>query len=79
VSENEANWRYYARIRQEYAQLDDPIVKGQMALDRWMEARLDARANPADAISNYSPVARLMEEMDYRQEEADSRYSGRRR
>ena len=34
---NEASRRYYARIQQEYAALDDPIVKGQMALDRWWE------------------------------------------
>ena len=41
MGDNEANRRYYARIQQEYAELDDPIVKGQMALDRWWESQRD--------------------------------------
>jgi hypothetical protein len=72
---NEANRRYHARIQQEYAELDDPMIKGQMALDRWMEARRDA--NRPAAISDYSPVARLEEELDYRQEEADRAWARR--
>ena len=38
---NEASRRYYARIQQEYAELDDPRVKAQMQLDRWWEMQRD--------------------------------------
>ena len=31
---NQANKNYYKRLAQEHAELDDPLVKGQMALDR---------------------------------------------
>jgi hypothetical protein len=41
MSDNEANRRHYARIQQEYAELDDPRVKAQMQLDRWWESQRD--------------------------------------
>jgi hypothetical protein len=42
-----------------WAELDNPIVRGQLALDRAWQARLDARFNRPDAISEYDPVKRL--------------------
>ena len=39
--DNTANKNYYKRIAAEYAELDDPIIKGQMALDRWWQERRD--------------------------------------
>ena len=78
---NEASRRYYARIQQEHAELDDPIVKGQMALDRWWEQKLLRRAlaqrSEIPETGEYDPMRRFMEEMDDRQEEAD-RASARR-
>ena len=78
---NEASRRYYARIQQEYAEFDDPIVKGQMALDRWWEQKLLRRAlaqrSEIPERGEYDPMRRFMEEMDDRQEEAD-RASARR-
>jgi hypothetical protein len=38
---NQASRNYNRRLAQEYAELDDPIVKGQMALDRWWESQRD--------------------------------------
>jgi hypothetical protein len=38
---NEANRRYHARIQQEHAELDHPVVKAQMQLDRWWQAQRD--------------------------------------
>ena len=71
---NEASRRYYARIQQEHAELDDPIVKGQMALDRWWEQKLLRRAlaqrSEIPERGEYDPMRRFMEEMDDRQEEA---------
>ena len=71
---NEASRRYYARIKQEYAEFDDPIVKGQMALDRWWEQKLLRRAlaqrSEIPERGEYDPMRRFMEEMDDRQEEA---------
>ena len=71
---NEAARRYHARIQQEHAELDDPIVKGQMALDRWWEQKLLRRAlvqrSEIPERGEYDPMRRFMEEMDDRQEEA---------
>jgi hypothetical protein len=70
VSENEATRRYYARIQQEYAEFDNPLVKGQMALDRWWQSRLDARARARRSEiperGEYDPMRRFVEEMDDR-------------
>ena len=63
---NEASRRYYARIQQEYAALDDPIVKGQMALDRWWEQKLLRRAlaqrSEIPERGEYDPIARYERE-----------------
>jgi hypothetical protein len=81
--DNTANKNYYRRLRAEYAELDNPMVKGQMALDRWWEQKLLRRAlarrTEIPETGEYDPMRRFMEEMDDRQEEADARYSGRRR
>ena len=78
---NEASRRYYARIQQEYAALDDPIVKGQMALDRWWEQKLLRRAlaqrSEIPETGEYDPMRRFMEEMDDRQEEAGRAWARR--
>ena len=39
--DNTANKDYYRRLRQGYAELDDPRVKAQMQLDRWWELQRD--------------------------------------
>jgi hypothetical protein len=63
---------YHKRLAQEYAELDNPIVRGQLALDRAWQARLDARFNRPDAISEYDPIKRLDRELDAAQAEADN-------
>ena len=39
--DNTANKNYYRRLRQEYAELDDPLVKAQMQLDKWWGLQRD--------------------------------------
>jgi hypothetical protein len=76
---SEANRRYHARLQAEYAELDNPMVKGQMALDRWWEQKLLRRAlarrSEIPERGDYSPVARACSELDDAQEEADRRYT----
>jgi hypothetical protein len=38
---NQASKNYHKRLTQEYAELDDPVVRAQMQLDRWWEAQRD--------------------------------------
>jgi hypothetical protein len=38
---NQGNKNYNKRLAQEYAELDDPLVKAQMQLDRWWQAQRD--------------------------------------
>ena len=38
---NTATKNYYRRIAAEYAELDDPVVRAQMQLDRWWESQRD--------------------------------------
>jgi hypothetical protein len=38
---NQANRNYNKRLAQEYAELDDPVVKAQMQLDRWWQSQRD--------------------------------------
>jgi hypothetical protein len=81
MNENTASKNYHRRLAAEYAELDDPRVKGQMALDRWWQARLDARAHARRSeipeTGEYDPMRRFEAEMNYQQQEADWRYSGR--
>jgi hypothetical protein len=44
MSSDECNKRVQQRMEEEYAELDDPIVKGQLQLDRFWQRKLDARA-----------------------------------
>jgi hypothetical protein len=37
--DNQASKNYNKRLRQEYAELDNPVVKAQMQLDRWWQAK----------------------------------------
>ena len=39
--DNTASKNYHRRLAQEYAELDDPLVKAQMQLDRWWELQRD--------------------------------------
>jgi hypothetical protein len=39
--DNTANKNYYKRIAAEYAELDDPVVKAQMNLNRWWQMQRD--------------------------------------
>jgi hypothetical protein len=39
--DNTANKNYHKRIAAELAELDDPMIKGQMAIDRWWESQRD--------------------------------------
>jgi hypothetical protein len=39
--DNTASKNYHRRLQQEYAELDDPIIKKQMQLDRWWELQRD--------------------------------------
>jgi hypothetical protein len=68
-------------LAQEYRELDDPMVKGQMALDRWWEQKLlqraRARRSEIPETGEYDPMRRFMEEMDDRQEEADRAWARR--
>jgi hypothetical protein len=78
---SEASRRYHARLRAEYAELDDPMVKGQMALDRAWEQKLIRRSlaqrSEIPERGEYDPMRRFEAEMNYQQQEADWRYSGR--
>jgi hypothetical protein len=78
---NTANKNYYKRIAAEYAELDNPMVKGQMALDRWWEQKLlrraMARRSEIPETGEYDPMGRFMEEMDDQQEEADRAWARR--
>ena len=79
--DNTASKSYYRRLAAEHAELDNPVIKGQMALDRWWEQKLLRRAlaqrSEIPERGEYDPMRRFMEEMDDRQEEAD-RASARR-
>ena len=44
MSENEFNRRLQQRLKQEYDELDNPLVRGQLQLDRMWQDRLDERA-----------------------------------
>jgi hypothetical protein len=66
------------RLRQEIAAFEsDERAKAQATLDRLWQAKLDARFNRPDAISEYDPVRRLDAELDYAQAEADRAYARR--
>jgi hypothetical protein len=38
---NQGRKNYNKRLAQEYAELDDPLIKKQMQLDRWWESQRD--------------------------------------
>jgi hypothetical protein len=79
--DNTANKNYHRRLQQEYAELNDPRVKGQQALDFWWKQKLAARARAQRSEiperGEYDPMRRFEAEMNYQQQEADWRYSGR--
>ena len=69
MSDDEFNRRAHQRLAQEYAELDDPIVKAQLQLDYFWQRQLDERAarlrrierpgaeDPASGV--YDPMARF--------------------
>jgi hypothetical protein len=44
TDDNAAARNYNKRLAAEYAELDDPVVKAQMQLDRWWESQRDFEA-----------------------------------
>lgn len=58
---------YAKRLAEEYAELDDPVIKGQLALDHWWQAKLDARARARRTViperGIYDPMKRFEEEV----------------
>ena len=79
--DNTASKSYYRRLAAEHAELDNPVIKGQMALDRWWEQKLLRRAlaqrSEIPERGEYDPMRRFEAEINYAQQEADWRYSGR--
>jgi hypothetical protein len=75
------NRRQVARYEAERDELNTPRARYQAQLDRWWQARLDARAvarrSEIPERGEYDPMRRFTEEMNYQQQEADWRYSGR--
>jgi hypothetical protein len=39
--DNQAGKNYNKRVQREYAELNDPVVKAQMQLDRWWQSKRD--------------------------------------
>jgi hypothetical protein len=37
--DNQASKNYNKRLQREYAELNDPVIKAQMQLDRWWQAK----------------------------------------
>jgi hypothetical protein len=64
--EQTSDQRLAAKIRKDLEAFEnDPIAKGQAALDRWWQLRLDARAaRNVPRPGDYDPVARFDREMD---------------
>jgi hypothetical protein len=58
---------------------NNPIAKGQQALDWWWEQKLAARARAGrpDVVSEYSPIAKFEAEMAYQEELAGRAYTRR--
>jgi hypothetical protein len=69
---DEHHKRIQQRLEEEYAALDDPVVKGQLQLDRMWQRELDARAAARSRVEGpgsvcaeagiYDPLARFESE-----------------
>ena len=46
--DNAARKNYNKRLQQEYAELNDPVVKAQMQLDRWWQAKRECEEEFGD-------------------------------
>ena len=75
------NRRRQIRYDAELDELNTPRARAQAQLDRWWQAKLDARARARRSEiperGEYDPMKRFEAEMDYQQQEADWRYSSR--
>jgi hypothetical protein len=80
-SEESFNRRQQARYEAELDELSTPRARYQAQLDRWWQAKLDARdrarRSETPERGEYDPMRRFEAEMNYQQQEADWRYSGR--
>jgi hypothetical protein len=45
---NQAGKNYNKRVQREYAELNDPVIKAQMQLDRWWQAKREFEAELGD-------------------------------
>jgi hypothetical protein len=79
MTEESFNRRQQARYEAELDELSTPRARYQAQLDRWWQAKLDARARARRSEipekGDYSPVARACRELDDAQLEADWRYT----
>jgi hypothetical protein len=48
--------RLAARLQQEYAELDDPVVKVQLQLDRWWQSERDEAAEYHRLMRELNPT-----------------------
>jgi len=75
------NRRQVARYETELDELNTPRARYQAVLDRWWQAKLDARARARRSeipeTGEYDPIKRLSRELDDAQEEADAAYARR--
>jgi hypothetical protein len=70
--------RLTAAIQKQIAAFEnDPIAKGQAALDRWWQMQLDLRAALKVRPHDYNPIKRFQEEMDDEIERRDQAYRRR--
>jgi hypothetical protein len=76
---NQARQNYSRQLAAEYAEINTPRARAQAELDRWWQAKLDARArarrSEVPEVGEYDPMKRFEAEMDYQQEQADWRYT----
>jgi hypothetical protein len=78
MSDETAGHRLTAAIQKQIEAFEnDPVAKGQAALDRWWQMRLDARGATNARQGDYDPVARFDAEMDDNVEQHDRAYRRR--
>jgi hypothetical protein len=75
------NRRQAARYEAELEELNTPRARYQAQLDRWWQAKLDARARARRSEiperGDYDPMRRFEAEMNYQQQEADRAWARR--
>jgi hypothetical protein len=56
ADDNTASKNYHRRIAEELKEADDPIVKGQLILDRWVQSQRDLAAEEARLERELNPT-----------------------